>query len=170
LMTRKLNRPVKHGRCSISATSRRTRRRGLDSKFDRSGAGKALGQSKPNATKQDQDDDGGQDAHDESGCKPNWQGETASCGVSELHLALVGDFVPSSRHQFLGALVVGSVELCRELPTVLGKLSILGNCFHALRLRPPGAAEQAERASQPAIKKKPRWFKPGPIDAMQHRL
>jgi hypothetical protein len=115
---------------------------------------RTLGQSKPNATKQDQDDDGGQDANDESGCKPNWQGETASCGVSELHLALVGNIFPSSRHQFLGALVVGSVELCRKLPTVLGKLSILGNCFHALRLRPPGAAEQAGRASQPANQKK----------------
>jgi hypothetical protein len=100
--------------------------------------GEGIGQSKPHATKQDYDDGGGQDAHDESGCKPDWQGETASGGVSELRLALVGSIFPSCSHQFLGVLVVGSSKLCRKLPTVLGKLSILGNCFHAHRLRPPG--------------------------------
>jgi hypothetical protein len=97
--------------------------------------GEGIGQSKPKATKQDCDDDGGQGAHDESGCKPNWQGETTSGGVSELRLALVGNIFPSCSHQFLGALVVGSSKLCREFPTVLGKLSILGNCFHRVTSR-----------------------------------
>ena len=50
----------------------------------------------------------------------------------------LGNIFPSSSHQFLGAPVVGSTEVCGKLPTVLGKLSILGNCFHAHRLRPPG--------------------------------
>ena len=63
------------------------------------------------------------------------RGETTSGGVSELRLALVGNIFPSCSHQFLGALVLGSSKLCRKFPTVLGKLSILGNCFHRVTSR-----------------------------------